>query len=329
VADLPFWLAQAVERHLEGRARTDLAARSARISTAYRAGGASRAAIAEEGDAIAYAVARMPATFAAASRVFAEIAELLPDFTPDIVLDAGAGPGTAGFAAIERWPDIRTLVQADHNPAFLALARSFAADVTLEPAQLRCELDALPPEPAAVDLAILCYVLAEAPEARAGDLALQLWRRTSGVLAVVEPGTPAGYRRILAVRERLLAEGARLLAPCPHARPCPLQAPDWCHFSERVARRRAHMAAKHAALPFENEPFSYLVAVRALPEANEHARIVGPPIASKAGIALQLCRPDGTAATQTVPRRNKPRHAAARRLRWGDRFDVGERPQAL
>ena len=37
--------------------------------------------------------------------------------------------------------------------------------------------------------------------------------------------------------------GANILAPCPHARPCPLAAPDWCHFSARVARSRLHREA--------------------------------------------------------------------------------------
>ncbi|GGE20557.1 hypothetical protein GCM10011390_44820 [Aureimonas endophytica] len=327
MADLPNWLAAAVEAHLAGRSRADLAARSSRISTAYRGGTASSAVVREAGDALAYAVARMPATYAAAAHVFAEIAALLPDFAPASLCDAGAGPGTAGFAAAECWPGLRRLVQVDHNPAFLALARDLggAAPAGASPLaldQIRAELPKLKEELGRFDLVVLAYVLAEFDLAAAGALAARLWRAETGrLLVLIEPGTPEGYRRILAVRDRLIGEGARILAPCPHEAACPLVAPDWCHFAERLPRRRAHMAAKGAALPFEDEKFSYLVALReAAPPARE-ARILAPPEMTKPALRFKLCRPDGTAGPETVPRRDKPRFALARRLDWGDRLE--------
>ena len=59
--DLPPELKAALDAKLEGLPRSDIAARAALISKTYRDGGSS-AAIRFETDALAYALARMPAT---------------------------------------------------------------------------------------------------------------------------------------------------------------------------------------------------------------------------------------------------------------------------
>jgi ribosomal protein RSM22 (predicted rRNA methylase) len=100
-----------------------------------------------------------------------------------------------------------------------------------------------------------------APAARESVLQ-RLWDATADTLVIVEPGTPAGWERILAARRQLIEAGAHVLAPCPHAFACPLQAPDWCHFAERVARSRLHRLAKGADVPWEDEKFSYVAVSR-------------------------------------------------------------------
>jgi ribosomal protein RSM22 (predicted rRNA methylase) len=138
------------------------------------------------------------------------------------------------------------------------------------------------------------------------------------LLVLVEPGTPAGFARILAARSVLVSEGANLLAPCPHARDCPLAAPDWCHFSVRLPRSRDHRFAKGADAPFEDEKFAYLIAARPqVAAAARSPRVLAPPRAGKPGIRLKLCGPEGLEA-RFVGRRDKAAHAQARRLGWGD-----------
>ena len=130
--------------------------------------------------------------------------------------------------------------------------------------------------------------------------------------------TPAGFQRILAARTALVAEGADLLAPCPHAADCPLSSPDWCHFSVRLPRSRDHRLAKGAALPFEDEKFAYLVAARrGVATAPRSPRVLAHPRSGKPGIELKLCGPAGL-ETRFIARRDKAGHAAARRLGWGD-----------
>ena len=94
-------------------------------------------------------------------------------------------------------------------------------------------------------------------------LAELMWAKTRDTLLVVEPGTPAGYARIIALRDQLIASGAHVAAPCPHDGKCPLAPPDWCHFTQRLPRSRAHKQIKGAELPFEDEKFAYVALTRA------------------------------------------------------------------
>lgn len=55
----------------------------------------------EEITTATYAATRFPGTFAAIVRVFDELKSRLPDFKPKSMLDFGAGPGTAIWAAQE------------------------------------------------------------------------------------------------------------------------------------------------------------------------------------------------------------------------------------
>src|SRR5215471_21069640 len=97
---LPADLAAALEAKLEGLSRRKTAARAALISKSYRGGGTSEA-IRSEIDALAYALARMPATYAAVAACFKALRDIWSDFAPKTLLDVGAGPGTASFAAAE------------------------------------------------------------------------------------------------------------------------------------------------------------------------------------------------------------------------------------
>ena len=161
------------------------------------------------------------------------------------------------------------------------------------------------------------------PEAARGPLIRQLCSLTGDTLLVVEPGTPSGWKRILQARDILIQAGAHILAPCAHALACPLAAPDWCHFSARVARSRLHREAKGGTVPWEDEKFIY-VAMSRQPRRKTAARVLCPPHVSKAGVALKLCRSDGTAARHHVGSRDRGSFKAARKLAWGAATDVGD-----
>ena len=101
--DLPAELKAALDGKLRGFSRSDAAGRAATISKTYRDGGGS-GGIRSETDALAYALARMPATYAAVTASLNALVEIRPDFAPNNLLDIGAGPGTATWAAAEAFP---------------------------------------------------------------------------------------------------------------------------------------------------------------------------------------------------------------------------------
>ncbi len=314
---LPAELKAALDAKLQGVCRTKAATRTALISKTYRDGGGS-GAIKSETDAMAYALARMPATYAAVAASLNALCEVRPDFAPETLLDVGAGPGTASWAAAEAFSSLRSFSLLDDNTALRALALDLArgsarlGDLAYDKGEARALLARSEP----ADLVVASYMIGELGEAERTELAELVWSKTRDALLIVEPGTPAATARILALRRQLIAAGAHVVAPCPHDETCPLSAPDWCHFTQRLPRSRAHMQAKGAELPFEDEKFSYVALTRA-PLTLRPARVLAQPIVGKAEISAKLCTAEGLVIAR-IPHRIKADYARARRWRWGD-----------
>ena len=318
---LPRHVTDALETMLHGVSRTDLAQRAAHLSRSYRSGSASPDAIGPFPDALAYAVTRMPATFAAVSVALAYTAEQLPDWHPGSLLDLGAGPGTASFAALDQWPDIRHITMVERNAASRSLARKLAeaapmpalSDAHIVAGDLTTGTAHFPD----ADLVIATYVLVELQDADVVPMVQTALRKARQALVLVEPGTPAGFERIRMARTVLIGAGAKPVAPCPHSLACPIVAPDWCHFSVRLPRSRDHRLTKQAERSFEDEKFSYLAVSRTLIPAIPGPRIISPPHIGKAEVTLRVCDQPGI-AERRIPRQDKLNYKAAKKLGWGD-----------
>jgi ribosomal protein RSM22 (predicted rRNA methylase) len=315
--DLPAELKAALDTRLQGRSRSDAGERATLISRTYRDGGGS-GAIRSETDALAYALARMPATYAAVTASLNALREITPDFDPESLLDVGAGPGTATWAAAEAFSSLTDFTLLDANSALRALALDLGrgsariGDMTYQRGEARAALT----DAKAADLVIASYMIGELDDAERKTLADLMWAKARDTLLVVEPGTPAGCARILTLRAQLIASGAHVAVPCPHDGECPLAAPDWCHFTQRLPRSRAHMHLKGAELPFEDEKFIYVALTRA-PVARRPARLLAQPVVNKVEVTAKLCTAEGLVIAR-IPRRAKGDYSAARRWRWGD-----------
>ena len=328
MSQLPPALRAALAALSEGRGRADLARRSRTISESYRARRGSDGAVRTADDALAYALARMPATYAAVEAALSRLLESQPGLAPRTLLDAGCGPGAAAFAAAEAFPSLAGFTLLDRNGPLLALARQLAEKAWPERAAsfLDGELTKATPLPSA-DLVTASYVLAEVPEAARAGFVDRLWRSAGMALVLVEPGTPDGFARLQAARTTLIAAGAQVAAPCTHEAACPMAGEDWCRFFARVQRTRDHRLLKQGDRPFEDEPYAYLAVTRERAAARPLARIIGRPIHGKAGVTLDLCSADGRWRS-TAPSRDRELFRQAKDLLWGDGAPIAPDAQA-
>jgi ribosomal protein RSM22 (predicted rRNA methylase) len=284
----------------------------------------SASAVTVEADVAAYLLTRMPATYAAVATGLAEAQVRLPGFGPRTLLDAGAGPGTGSWGAVETFPDLDAVTMLDHNAGLLAAARRLAGAsdhaALHHSQQLIGNLHPFPLD-RRFDLVLASYALTELPDGKVVSTALDLWEHCDGVLVLIEPGRTRDFGRLMAVRAALLEAGAKMVAPCPHENACPLPEGDWCHFSVRLPRSRAHMQAKSGTIGYEDEKFSYCIFARpGIAVARTAARVLRPPAVNKFEVALPLCTPAGL-ATETIAKRSGEAFRAARKLEWGDAID--------
>ncbi len=316
--ELPLRLRQSVDALLTGVSTNDLAIATQALSQRYRNEVRDgRLHISDSRAALAYIATRMPATYAAVHASLSAFAERAPDFAPRSILDVGAGPGTVIWAVANLWPQLEAATLVESSPAIRAIGEKLVAETSLQrvawhAADLRSGIPDTPH-----DLVTLAYVLDELAPADRAALVERLWSLAFSALVIVEPGTPAGWQRILDARATLIAAGAHILAPCPHALTCPIAAPDWCHFSARVARSRIHRLAKGAEVPWEDEKFIYLAAAR-MPAEKDASRVLTPPESATGRVRLKLCQPTGTATHRLITRREGDVFKRARRADWGD-----------
>ncbi len=268
------------------------------MSESYRAGHPTAGTRADS--IAAYLVTRMPATYAAAHRVLAEVRERLGPVAS--VLDVGAGSGAASLAARAHFSEAAiTMVERDAGLA--GAARAWLPEAELVSADAR---DPLP----ARDLVVASYAYGEF-----GGGIERLWEAARKALVVIEPGTPGGFAAVREARGALLALGARMIAPCPGDVPCPMREPDWCHFAARVERSSLHRRIKGGDLGYEDEKFCYA----ALARENAHpasARVLRRPRHQPGLVVLETCTASGL-ETRRVTKRDRDAFRAAREAGWG------------
>ena len=210
--ELPAPLRQGVERILERLPLPVLKQAARTLSDRYRAElRDGRLHMAEEMAVKAYLATRLPATYAAVRASLDAVSEARPDYAPKTLLDVGAGPGTVLWATADLWPDLEQAVLIEASAAVRRVGEALAADaLTARTAWLAGDvtIDLADLKPA--DLVTCAYVLDEIAPASLPKLVDRLWQLSADTLLIVEPGTPAGWQRILAVRRQLIEAGAHV-----------------------------------------------------------------------------------------------------------------------
>jgi ribosomal protein RSM22 (predicted rRNA methylase) len=296
-------LPAALQEKIDAAAKTipqrKLAEAAARLSAAYRAG--ESVALTDDALRAAYLVTRLPATIAALEAVFEQVPGEIRT-----LLDLGAGPGASVWAA--PWElDQVTLVERDAAWTDVTRGQWIRRDMR--------QLDPLPEH----DLVLCSYSLGELAAEDALGVLERAWRAAARALVMVEPGTVAGFERMRLWRTWLIGHDARIAAPCPHERECPMRDGDWCHFSRRLERTHLHRILKGGDLGYEDEKFTYLVAVKE-PARPAAARIVRHPEYEKNLVQLTLCGAAGI--EQLAVRKRDEAYKRARKARWGEAWNA-------
>jgi hypothetical protein len=215
--DLPPHLRLAADRLLEGVSRKDMASRAGAISARYRAGGGSAAVVASQATPWPMSSPACPPptppmrTPSPRSPSAPPVSSPKACSTPARVPAAPAGrPWRSGRASPARpcsIPTAPSLISPKPCPATPrppCVTPSGCAPTSSPPATGPPPIWSSPATP-----------WPRSPPAAQAGVVARLWDAAQGVLALIEPGTPAGYQRILAARSQLIEAGAQILAPLP------------------------------------------------------------------------------------------------------------------
>ena len=252
-----------------------------------------------------------------APRTRAALAKILTEIDPPgersarprRIVDLGAGTGAAGEALRAHYGPEVNVIAVDRTAATTGVR---VADVTD-----RRALATL----GQADLVVAAHVLNELHVGDAADRRLERltelvrhWCRVllepDGTLVLVEPALRETSRVLLAVRDRLVADGLHVVAPCFFAGPCPalLRERDWCHDTvpARAGNRRVD--------------FSYLVLRNPREAVGEPAlhRVVSDPLPEKGKLRLFVCGAEGRMPVIRLDRHGSTANAAFDRAARGD-----------
>jgi ribosomal protein RSM22 (predicted rRNA methylase) len=320
---LPQALADGIESLLEGRDLRAIRKASDELTDRYRSDRPQVAFNSAE-HRLSYLVVRLPATYAAISAVLKEVRERVGPVRS--VLDLGAGPGTAAWAAAETLPELERVTLIERDAEMVATGKKLAA---AHPLLSRAEwivndMRSAKFEPH--DLVMAGYSLSELSGRE--TVSTKAWVAAQAAFAIVEPGTPRGFASLLQIRESLLAEGQHIAAPCPADAECPMKdrPGDWCHFAARLERTSLHRRLKSGELGYEDEKFSYVVFARDQAAPQAPARILRHPLHGKGHIKLTLCEAPHVREV-TVAKSDREAFRNGRRVRWGDSWPPTDAPR--
>ena len=316
-------LPRALDAVLDGLPADALGRATRTLIEVYRSGAPpTEQVLRDPTTAAAYAAYRMPATHAAVARALRHVTDLVDPRELGVrsLVDLGGGTGAASWAVAEAFDELESVTVLDGSADALATGRRVARHgpppvATARWQQRLIASDVVVPQ---ADLVTVSYLLGELDDPLHAPVVDAVTRAARHVL-VIEPGTPRGYAAVLAARDRLVAGGWHVLAPCPQEGPCPVaaRAGDWCHFSVRLDRSGLHRRVKAGALGYEDEKFSYVVASRE-PAPRAGGRVLRHPATRKGLVQLEVCDTQGAAVRVVVTRSDRLAYRSARDASWGD-----------
>ncbi len=275
-------------------------------------------------DVLAYLVLRSSATFAQIIGTLNQIKELSPDWQPQSLLDIGSGPGTAIWASKEIWPSIQTATCVDQEKNFLSISQEIIqkAGIEISMTPVFATVDKYIPNNKKYDLVIISNTLNELSPAQQQATINKAISQCSGILVIIEPGTPAGCNTIQKIGQNI-PELMNIFAPYIQ-NSFVKNKETWIHFSQKFIRtdylRRARQQMRESELmasDWEEAKFSYIAFSTFEPTLQINSRLIGQPIKAKGYIEIPLLTKDEIKLTKIL-KRNKDEYKKAKELRWGE-----------
>lgn len=308
------------------------------IRVRYRDKEASRGdfAIRTAGEANAYLAWRFPVTAMVIFEVLNRLKAAYPDFSPESVLDIGAGPLVSVLPVITQFPQIKDFYLVEEQIAmqksgdlmFDQLKNQLPADLKLNRIHSSFQTAQLPE----ADLVLASYVVNELSLKETKIFCQKLTESTKQAAVLIVPGTPEHFQRLTILRNLLLESGFTIIAPCTFSGRCHMEdETDWCHFYERVQRSKLLRQLKSAELSYEDEKLSYLVVVKNPssqldrqddPERPGQARIIRHPMIYKGYREVTLCDNKGITMVQFTKGKHKKIYKELKNKGWGDLIDL-------
>jgi ribosomal protein RSM22 (predicted rRNA methylase) len=230
-----------------------------------------------------------------------------PWLAPRRVLDLGAGTGAASEVVRTRWPSAEMVaVDKVGGPGVVR------ADVTraLRPPSVQGRFD----------LIVAAHLLNELALDLDGRARLvQGWCRElleeHGTCVLIEPALRETSRGLLVVRDRLLAAGLFVAAPCLFHGPCPALARerDFCHTSAAaIAQGRSRVDFSYLVLRKQGAPCADLALFR----------IVSDPMKDKGRLRFHACGPAGRMLVTRLDRDRSPANLMLDRIERGEVVEI-------
>lgn len=212
------------------------------------------------------------------------------------IVDWGCGTGIATRCVLAEWPGITEVALHDRSPSAVRFARE---RIARECKGVTFTAPAVDRDTLLVVSHVLNELKAEA-EAELIDLIL-----AAGEVIWVDAGTHAESRRLIAVREKILASdnAPHVIAPCTHAARCGMlvleNARHWCHHfaeppSDVFQNARWAELSRELGIDLRALPYSHLVLTRHTPPDLAGAeRIIGIPREAKGLRRVLSCGVEG------------------------------------
>jgi ribosomal protein RSM22 (predicted rRNA methylase) len=205
----------------------------------------------------------------------------------DTTIDWGAGPGTASFALAKNL-NLKNQILIEKSKDALKAFQDL--EPLLKNPNLTTELDLKRiNSDAKKTMLVFSYSLTEMNALPDG------WNQFEALM-ILEPATKQDGRKLLELRNKLMAEGYTIWAPCTHQQNCPLleeSKTDWCHDRVHVDAPKWFLQLEQH-LPFKNKTIttSYLLARRTKPDFNfeNKIRLTGDSLNEKGKTRQLACR---------------------------------------